>query len=234
MLIRPLCVASLYLLLANLLLAPPATADLIGLPEVIIVDNSAGGEELDGFVTQDLFISFQGEYTGSQILTDLTSGSIYQNEFGRDTPPSAVETSSIPALAFDSFTANGSPLTPGPFGDPNRNGAAVDLGGIGDFTWTENELNAAWGPSGDQNVVNQTQFLTARISLSSDASGSFRYLASVDDQRHIFEGFIQNGQMTVVPEPSPWPMLSLIPAILASVGWLRKNLPCSRSTPVSG
>ena len=152
-------------------------------------------------VVNDIEIDFTGQYTGSQLLLTLTSGAIYQDpSFDSATAPLPGLVSAFPVVAFDSFFAQGSLTDSGPFGNPNVGGGAVNLGGNSTASISASTINQAWNPAGGQVIVNQANFVTARITLSNDATGTFSYLAS-DGQVSIVGGAISNGVMTAVPEP---------------------------------
>ena len=164
-----------------------------------VVDNSAA--DLPGsFVTNDIEIDFTGQYLGSQLLIELTSGSIFEDTvLGTTIPPTAGAVSLLPAVEFDSFVAQGSDTSPSSFGDPNVGGAAVDvfneLGRPIDLTaeFGESGVNQAWNPAGGADVFDQSDFLVARITLSADAAGEFHYLGSTDSGLFLTSGSISGG-----------------------------------------
>ena len=83
------------------------------------VDN--GSQHLDVlkvFHTFDLVATFDGRYTGAQMLLELNDGTIYQNQFGNELPPASKFVQAIPVVAFDTFVAQGSTLLDGPCGNP--------------------------------------------------------------------------------------------------------------------
>ena len=74
----------------------------------IQVDNSAGGTALDGFVTNDIQVSFNGQWTGSQLIIELTEGSIYQDGFGGTVPPNnQAFFGLVPSAEFDTIVSSG-------------------------------------------------------------------------------------------------------------------------------
>lgn len=98
----------------SLLGAPPAWAshpiDEARITDIrlVPVDNSRGETALEGFLTHDIMIDFQGLLSGSQLVVELTSGSIYQHpdgqprllihSFSSTRPPSSLIHSSRTAL----------------------------------------------------------------------------------------------------------------------------------------
>jgi hypothetical protein len=197
------------------------------------IDNSNGGPALDGFVTNNLVIDFNGTYTGSQILLELERGSIYQDPLGSNNPPSSMAVSTVPSLAFDTYLALGSAISEGSFGPANLVGGAVDLGGEPSSRLETSRLNAAWGPQPGANIQNQSDFLTARITLSENAHGSWRLLGSANGvisivgppnlvDRHTAaihfaeSGVVRSGVfLFAVPEPSTLALALLLLLVLA-------------------
>ncbi|MEM8495749.1 MAG: hypothetical protein AAF663_10220, partial [Planctomycetota bacterium] len=97
--------------------------------DFVDVDNSAGGSALDGFTTTDITVDFDSRWTGSQMLIQLTKGSIYQNDFGGDGPPSGLFTTFQPALAFDTFVTLNARTSEELPDDVEVFAGAVNLGG---------------------------------------------------------------------------------------------------------
>lgn len=162
------------------------------------VDNSTA---LNGFMTTDINIDFAGEWTGSQLLLNLDSGSFYRDAVGNadGSSPNPAFFPTFPALEFDSYVVG------------SIGGGAVDLGGAGTADFPANggtALNQAWNPAPGAGIVDQNGFQTARITLSSDAQGSFTYLASVNGQLDRQVGGVIDGKL-VVPEPTTAGLLGL-------------------------
>ena len=185
------------------------------------IDNSSGGPALDGFVTNDVVISFDGQYTGSQLLVVLDQGSIYQDPDGDITVPEFTSSS----VEFDTFVTHGLPA----ISDINYafNGnilGAINLGGAHPGTFDAMLLNIAWHPPGGTFIEDLSDFLTARISLSDDASGGWAYLASARqeitiEERIIQGGVVQNGAL-LLPAAIPEPATCSLAAIAAAAGLL--------------
>ncbi|MCG8451089.1 MAG: PEP-CTERM sorting domain-containing protein [Pirellulales bacterium] len=188
-------------------------------------DNSDGAPATNGFVTNDIFLSFTGQYTGSQMLFTLDTGAMYldtngagigpQNSGFFGLAPSLKYHSHIALGTLGSSTSNGDANT-GPWGNPNTNGNAVDLGSTAATeTFDATGADIAWGPGGTNPVQDQTDFFVARLTLSDDASGSVLYLASAAGNATQVQGSISNGvlSLTLIPEPA-----SLMLAGLGLVG----------------
>ena len=147
-----------------------------------------------GFVTNDLKISFTGQYTGVQLLTPvLPAGSIYQDAVGSAIPPNAAFIPVFPTLAFDTFVAQGSPTAGGPDGDPSPGGGAVDLGGAPGAVFTSSQINQAWNPAGGVTITDRSDFLAARLTLSTQVNSSFSALASSGGSPFLIHGSIVDG-----------------------------------------
>ncbi len=72
--------------------------------EIVEVDNSGGGSELDGYRTFDLIMTTDVDWLSTlvQVTPDLP-GSIYQHAMGDDITPGANDVASYPALEFDTY-----------------------------------------------------------------------------------------------------------------------------------
>ena len=172
---------------------------------VVQVDNSAGGAELDGFVTNDILIDFEGQYTGSQLFLDSGQPQgIYQNGINAGKgAPSVGLAIAIPAVGFDTFIAQGTPTSDGPAGNPSAGGGAVDLGQDAAAVFDTSIINQAWNPAGGQTgTTDQSNFLIARVTLRNDVTTPTFLLASAGGQRIQLEGTVTNGQISFIPEPS--------------------------------
>ena len=151
-------------------------------------------------ITNDLSIDFSGQYTGSQLFIELTAGSIYQDAIGSDGPPNSFLFGIVPSLEFDSFVANGSEVSGGPFGEPAQRGGAVNLGGGPAAQFDASQANYSWFPAAGNIILDQSDFITARITLSDDAEGTWSYMASANGTFGVVESMpISNGFMMVDP-----------------------------------
>ena len=162
---------------------------------------SDGGASLDGFVVYDLTASFTGQYTGAQLIVELTAGSIYQDTAGGTTPPNQAVINAIPTLEWDTFVAQGSSVADGPSGNPSPGGGAVDLGGAAAAVFSNAAINQAWNPSGGQTgTSDQTDFLLTRLTLSNDALGTAQWLVSAAGTPLSLSLPIVDGK--AIPEPT--------------------------------
>ena len=131
-------------------------------------------------VTNDLSIDFAGRYTASQLIIELEQGTIHQYPGGGIAPPPSFILDLIPELAFDTFVAHGAPAADGGSGTPGTAGGAVNLGGSPSAEFGDTRIDQHWYAAPDTLPDDQTDFLIARITLSSDARGTWSYQASAD------------------------------------------------------
>ena len=164
-------------------LANPLTLDLVQ------VDNTSGGAALDGFVTNDLLVNSEDRLLGFQMILVLEEGSIYQDPYGTDLPPSKIAVGAIaPSLAFDTFLAVGSPFANGTYGVSGPHGKAVNFWRGDDRPYykrltgppemNDQVINVAWSTVGGEAVTGVEDFLISRVTLSDDASGYWAFLGS--------------------------------------------------------
>ncbi len=147
-------------------------------------------------ITNDLTISFDGQYTGNQLRIELTAGSIYQHPSGSHSPPNEIILTIVPNLVFDSFLAQGSLTAGSPDVDPAPSGGSVNIGGSPPAVFTSEGINQASNPHGGVVIVDREDFITHRITLSSDAQGTWSYLASAEGIHGVVENMpINNGYM---------------------------------------
>lgn len=193
---------------------------------------------LPGYVTYDVRIDFTGQYTGSQMIVSPTRGQIYQNTtYGGDTPPPAARIDLDPALEWDTFLANGGPTAEETVGNMQLGGAAinieVDFKGRGSrrpSMFSDMEIDKYWTPAGGNRILDQTDFLVARVTLSEESDGTFSYFAIANqirgpaevvlvdgDSRETLMSASQHGvtlplvggTLMIIPEPSTVVLLGL-------------------------
>ena len=183
------------------------------------IDNSA---VLTGYVTNDLLMSLNGQYSGSELILELTEGEIYQDPLNNSStsqrvdkalgrlPPSHLFIPLFPSIAFDTFVAYGELVDHGVV--PVALVGAVDIGGAVEAKFDTTGINLSWGPSaGHPFIQDAADVPVARITLSDDARGSFIWLNAAGGQLTLLEGHIVNGIMGI-PEPG-----TLFMCVLGSV-----------------
>lgn len=157
------------------------------------------------FVSQDLRATVTTDWTAAALLTNLTSGSLYQNVAAgpQDTGPSTFA-AFIPALAFDTYAASAT----GVAGDVSFAGGAVDIGGAPAKTMDTAKFDASWF---DTVVGSGGTFSLARLTFSSNANGSLKVLVASagDNAGTVTEFNVVNGAVVAVPEPASLGLLGL-------------------------
>ena len=218
--VRTHCVVATALLGCFITRVAPAAVTAYHVESV----NNSSSPALSGFITQDVAIDFGGQWTGSQLLIQLTQGNIYQDAFGGATEPNPALVAAFPSLAFDTFLGAGDRTATPSAITPSVAGAAVDLGGGPSQKFDASGIDIAWFAPGGTLLTNGTDFFTARVSLSSNANGTYKYLASAGGQISQFSGTINNGVLTpdsaTVPEPVSVAVLGLGASLL---GWRRRK-----------
>ena len=174
------------------------------------VDNSSGGAALDGFLTTDIRLDFEGQYGGSQLIIELNSGSFYRDPRGNTdgNRPGFLDLAKYPSLAFDTAIYGGFP-----------GGGAVDIGGGGQAEYPMNggtSLNQAWVFLGEV-IADRQDYHDIRLTMTEDASGTFKYLMIEGSAQGLGisfrEGVISGGRL--VPEPGS---ISFLIAAMIAVG----------------
>lgn len=155
------------------------------------------------FLDNQIVLDFDGRYTGSQLLIELTEGAVLN-------PDGLVEPLGVPD---DTFVAVGVPDLSN--GSPSIIGHAADLTNDSETSIEGGTFNLAWGIFPSTNTTSQTDFLSAQIELTPDARGSFRYLASAEGSISWVDSDVSNGLLIGAPftvgqppkpdPPSPYP-----------------------------
>lgn len=208
------------LLMAVVMLAFISSTAFAGITNVTVVNPDNSGE-LNGWVTNDILIDFTGIWTGSQILTDVGPGSIYQDAGGGEIPPSAFIVGLVPSAQWDTFMASGSTLLDGPDGNPSPGSWAADLGSVGPATFDTNLLDKSWNPPGGADIADRNGFLIARVTLADTTNSGVELLASAGGDIFTIPGFVENGVISFIPEPSSVALLGL--GLIALVGYRRRK-----------
>ncbi len=199
------CVLS-ALAAAGLVVATPAAAQVT---DIDVTSTSAQLADGTSVVVNQFSIDFTGQYTGSQLLVVLDTGTIFNTDlFGADqdvAPNQGAIDNVNPDLAFDTFLAQGGFRNTDTIGgNPALGGGAVNL----DATETSAVFNDAtkisqsWNPAAGQFILDQTDFGVFQLTLTADAQGTFQYFASANGQFYTTPAGwnIISGQ--IIPEPA--------------------------------
>ena len=172
------------------------------------VDNSAI-EALAGFVTSDIQISFEGQYTGSQILLELESGSVYRDQFG-DAAGGAPNTAFFavaPSLEFDTSILVGS-IGSGPV-DLDQSILSPLFPAAAQVTAAPLTLAQAFNPPGGTVIADESGLAVFRATFSDDSQGTISFLSSANSFISTEELLIVNGAIVAVPEPASAALVGL-------------------------
>ena len=165
------------------------------------------------------------EWLTAQLLVELSAGDIYQDSLGTNNPPDASLIGANPSLEFDSYMTGGYDtdyLTPSPGLVPFVLGGAGDIGGGMSLTFNTTEIDAAWISLEETHAVGD--LMLARVTLSDDAMGTFKYQISYSDGEpnsiYMLGGVIVNGVMLV---PEPGSISFLLCGLLSLICWRRRK-----------
>ncbi len=151
------------------------------------------GQLSDGstdIVANALAIDFDGQYTGSQLLVELTQGEIVNlQSFGVHNNYSPVPCAVCGLFDFDfeldTFLAQGGLRASDTIGgNPAFGGGAVNLDPTEvSAVWNDPvKISQAYNPAAGQSILDQTQFVVAQLSFTPDAQGTFAYFASANGE----------------------------------------------------
>jgi hypothetical protein len=193
-----------------------------------IVTQPAPADTLPGYIVNDVVIDFVGQYTGSQLYLELSSGEIYQNAAGGNTAPSSLIAPLVPGLQWDTFVTQGTEFSDTSNGVPALGGGAVSLADLttnsdnlgrpisSSSTFSSELINQQYNPSAGLIIEDQSDFMVARITLSNDANGQvlFAGFSSPDAENPVSPDVaprlnlpIVNG--AIIPEPSSVALLGI-------------------------
>jgi hypothetical protein len=206
-----------------------ALALAVGMPATAQVTDfevlSTGSLTPPGFVVNQLFLSFTGQQTGIQILTDgLSTGEIYQEPtFGADTAPGAAATAIFPTLATDTFLHFGADRSDAPGAiAPNLFASAAGLGGGDQITFSDALIDVTYFAPAGTFVDDKDDYFIGQLSLAATANGTIGFLFNTTPFTIDGEGervnsasvteiqsySIENG-VIVIPEPTSLALLGM-------------------------
>jgi len=186
--------------------------------EFVPVLTEAAATPPAGFVTQDLRVTTTADWTQSQILVELSAGSIYQEPSSGNAnpnPPSDLFIGFVPLLRWDTYVSGWDRFTPAAYA-----GGAVNIGGAAVSTFSTSKLDLAWFINGDNNDVGSSDYL-GRFTLSDNAAGTWKlrvYNADSVGGTADFTGNVVGGLLVPVPEPGTVLLAGLaIPALAFAI-----------------
>ncbi len=145
-------------------------------------------------------------WLSSELLVDLTAGSIYQDPAGGDGPPAS------PTTSNDTYLTGGFNLVGTP---PNIVGAAVEIGGGGGgpdaVIDSATIIDATWGSNEDLNTTLSGNLMLGQITMTGNTQGTFKLNFTLDEGAPElvttvhYGGAIVNGTMYFAAPPSAFP-----------------------------
>ncbi|MEO1498723.1 MAG: hypothetical protein AAFV43_16380 [Planctomycetota bacterium] len=175
-------------------------------------------------VVNDLFIDFEGELGGQQLLVTLDTGTFYNQIAafgGGDTAPLGVLTTTFPDTGLDTRVGLGALTSDDLAYTPTSIfGGAVNLGGDAAAAFDPTVLNVTFAPAVGETVDGGIGYQIARLTLSSDANGIALAFSSTTDGSPALQlaGTVVDGVVILIPEPAT----GLLAALAGVFGFARR------------
>lgn len=172
-----------------------------------------------GYVSQSLTVNATTDWLASNLIVNLSQGSIYQDAlisgYG---PPSSVLVSVLPSTRWDTYVTGSLGLDGGA---PASAGGAVDLGGNPASTFSTSHIDLNWFTTSTNDIGT---FSLGRFTLSNNAQGTFSLRLDSLGQTAPFllTGEIKNGYFSVVPEVSTSILCGIAGLIVAGGASVRR------------
>jgi len=167
----------------------PATVDLVPPGEI----------PADTYVTNDVMLTVDSDWLSAiLIVTPDTTGQIYQNALGGNTPPNSALFAAYATLEYDTYVSDG-------LGGAPSLAAAVDYG-YSSVVFDEDELALTYYTT----ATEIGELHMARVTMLNTASGEWTFVATASPEggpKVIAEGMIDDGCM--VPEPATLGLLAI-------------------------
>ena len=172
--------------------------------EIVEVDNTPGGDDLAGYVTQDIVITTHSDWLTAALIVDVGDGDIYLDEIGGMQSPNPIFFQFFPSLEFDTYVSNGV------LDKPVSTGSAAIIGGPPTQQFDEDHISIGWTTNNTDDVGT---LALARITLKDTASGTWAFLAQARPLGHVMaSGSVEGGHL--IPEPGTGCLL-VLGAVLA-------------------
>ena len=167
--------------------------------EIVEVDNTPGGDDLAGYVTQDIVITTHSDWLTAALIVDVGDGDIYLDEIGGMQSPNPIFFQFFPSLEFDTYVSNGV------LDKPVSTGSAAIIGGPPTQQFDEDHISIGWTTNNTDDVG--TLALT-RVTLRDTAAGTWSFYASAHPDVVLLDsGIVQGGHL--IPEPGSLCLLAL-------------------------
>lgn len=201
-------------LLVTLGLVSFASAEIIGNPK--LVKREIAGTP-SGYTTYGLFIDFEGQLFGQQLVVKLISGSLFQQvTFGTDDAPSPALMGAFPDVEADTFVSIGGFYNGGSF-DTLIVGGSTELGMNGPKKIDTEGINIAWAPAPGVVIDGGVNFPIAQLTFSDDAEGTLMYFGNAGGVGRVFPTIY----LPRLPEPAT--------GLIALLGMLGAAVPTART-----
>ena len=157
-------------------------------------------------IVNRIWVDFTGQYTGSQLLLTLERDPSTNIALPEASPLRRKHVELEPDLADDSFVTQGGATLETSNGLASVGGGAINLSwetwnlislvprvvqSTGAPAWGSERLNQSWHTAPGHEIMDESGFLTAQITLSPDAVGTMRYLASADGDIALIYGIAE-------------------------------------------
>ena len=176
--------------------------------DIVEVDNSSGGSELDGFRTFDLIMTTDVDWVSTLVrLVPDQPGSIYQHAMGGEVTPNPNGYDLFPALEFDTYFMHDQWST---------NGYGLAPPGLDPVVFDDNEIELIMFNADFDDIGT---FPLVRITIAANATGWWQleaYNATDAAAKVVFNGALYAANQ--LPEPGTLSLLAV-----GAIGLLKRR-----------